>query len=148
MTIALGDLAGEHGAGSAVGVVDHGLQPHRCAAVKRHLRFGDQLAVEDILDLVVLLLAMEDRRILLRHRLGEQLGEVEALGLPVLDELALVEHLHLPDHVVEAAIAELGHYLAHFLGDEEEIVDDVLGLALEALAQHRVLRRDADRAGV
>ena len=40
------------------------------------------------------------------------------------------------------------HQLAHFLGDEEEIVDDVLGLAGEALAQHRVLRRDADRAGV
>ncbi len=46
------------------------------------------------------------------------------------------------------AIAELGHQLAHFLGDEEEEVDDVLGLADEALAQHRVLRRDADRAGV
>jgi hypothetical protein len=40
------------------------------------------------------------------------------------------------------------HDLAHFLGDEEEVVDDVLGLAGEALAQHRVLRRDADRAGV
>ena len=38
--------------------------------------------------------------------------------------------------------------LAHFLGDEEQVVDDVLGLAGEALAQHRVLRRDADRAGV
>ncbi len=45
-------------------------------------------------------------------------------------------------------IAELGHQLAHFLGDEEEEVDDVLGLALEALAQHRVLRRNTDRAGV
>ena len=61
---------------------------------------------------------------------------------------ALVEHLHLADHLVEGAVAELGHDLAHLLGDEEEIVDDVLGLALEALAQHRVLRRDADRAGV
>jgi hypothetical protein len=42
----------------------------------------------------------------------------------------------------------MGHHLAHFFGDEEEVVDDVLGLALEALAQHRVLRGDADRAGV
>ncbi len=40
------------------------------------------------------------------------------------------------------------HQLAHFLGDEEEEVDDVLGLAGEALAQHRVLGGDADRAGV
>ena len=64
------------------------------------------------------------------------------------DRLGLVEHLHLADHLVEMAIAELGHQLAHFLGDEEEVVDDVLGLAGEAGAQHRVLRRDADRTGV
>jgi hypothetical protein len=40
------------------------------------------------------------------------------------------------------------HDLAQFFGDEEEVVDHVLGLAGEALAQHRVLRGDADRAGV
>ena len=62
--------------------------------------------------------------------------------------VGLVEHLPLADHLVEAAIAHRRHQLAHFLGDEEEVVDDVLGLADEALAQHRVLRRDADRAGV
>ena len=45
-------------------------------------------------------------------------------------------------------IAERGHDLAHLLGDEEEVVDHVLGLALELGAQHRVLRGDADRAGV
>ena len=53
-----------------------------------------------------------------------------------------------PIEFVEAAIAHLRHQLAHFLGDEEEEVDDMLGLADEALAQHRVLRRDADRASV
>ena len=78
----------------------------------------------------------------------EELGEIEPIGLPVLDRLVAVEHLHLPDHLVERAVAELGHVFAHFLGDEEEEVDDMLGLADEALAQHRVLRRDADRAGV
>ena len=35
------------------------------------------------------------------------------------------------------ADAELRHDLAHFLGDEEEEVDDVLGLAGEFAAQHR-----------
>ncbi len=78
----------------------------------------------------------------------EQLGEVEPLGLPVRHQRRLVEHLGLADHLVEVAVAEAGHDLAHFLGDEEEIVDDVLGLAGKALAQHRVLRRNADRAGV
>ena len=126
-----------------------GVDLHRRAAVERGLRLRDQLAVEDVVDLVVLLLAVVDAR---RRRgasgLVNSLREVEALGLPVLDHLALVEHLHLADHLVEGAIAQRGHQLAHFLGDEEEEVDDVLGLAGEALAQHRVLRRDADRAGV
>ncbi len=46
------------------------------------------------------------------------------------------------------AEAELGEQLAHLLGDVLEEVHDVVGLAGVALAQHRVLRRDADRAGV
>ena len=54
----------------------------------------------------------------------------------------------LADHLVERPEAQLRHQLAHFLGDEEEEVDDVLRLAGEPLAQHRVLRRHADRAGV
>ncbi len=39
-------------------------------------------------------------------------------------------------------------YCAHLLGDEEEEIDDVLRLALELLAQLRILRGDAHRAGV
>ena len=61
---------------------------------------------------------------------------------------SLSRHLRLADHLVEGAEAERGHDLAHLLGDEEEVVDGVLGLALELGAQHRVLRGDADRAGV
>jgi hypothetical protein len=59
-----------------------------------------------------------------------------------------VEELGAADHLLETPYAEPGHPFAHFLGDEEEIVDDVLGLALEALDELRVLRGDADRAGI
>ena len=52
------------------------------------------------------------------------------------------------DQVVEAAHAELRHELADFFGDEEEVVDDVFWLALEALPQHRILRGHAHRTGV
>ena len=80
--------------------------------------------------------------------LVEQLLEVEPARLPVADGALLVEALRLADHLVEGAVAERGHDLAHLLGDEEEVVDGVLGLALELGAQHRVLRGHADRAGV
>ena len=59
-----------------------------------------------------------------------------------------VDLLDAAHHLVDGLEAQLGHVLAHLLGDEEEVVDDVLGRAAEARAQHRVLRGDADRAGV
>ena len=61
---------------------------------------------------------------------------------------AHVEHLDVADRLLERAEAERGEVLAHLLGDELEEVHDELGLAGELLAQLRVLRRDADRAGV
>ncbi len=91
---------------------------------------------------------MVERRRRRRLRLVEDAAKVEPLGLPVVDRLALVEQVGAADQLVEAADAHRGHELAHFLGDKEEEVDDVLGRALEALAQHRVLGGDADRAGV
>ncbi len=148
VAVALGDFAGQHGAGGAVGIFDRQCDAHRRAAVERRLRLRDQLAVEDVVDLVILPLAIEDGDLGRHVRLHEQLGEVEAVGLGVRDQLAPIEHLHLADHLVEGAVAHRRHQLAHFLGDEEEIIDDVLGLAGEALAQHRVLGGDADRAGV
>ena len=52
------------------------------------------------------------------------------------------------DHVVELRIAELREDLARLLGHEAEEAHHVLGVAGELLAQLRVLRGDADRAGV
>ena len=66
----------------------------------------------------------------------------------MLHALLHVQQVAAADQVVELADAQLRHDLAHFLGDEEEVVDDVLGLAVELPAQHRVLRRHAHRAGV
>ncbi len=37
---------------------------------------------------------------------------------------------------------------ANLIGDEEEEIDDVLGRAGELLAQRRILRGNADRAGI
>ena len=122
---------------------------HRRAALERGLRLRDQLAVEDVVDLVVLRLAVDrSRRRPAPSGLVNSLEKSRPFAFQCAITSLLVEHLHLADHLVEGAIAHRGHQLAHFLGDEEEVVDDVLGLAGEALAQHRVLRRDADRAGV
>ena len=62
VAVALGDLAGQHGAGGAVGVPDRQTHSHRRAALERGLRLRDQLAVDDVVDLVILLLAIVDAR--------------------------------------------------------------------------------------
>ena len=108
----------------------------------------DQLVVERLVEAVVLLFALVERDVGRHLRQVEDAREVEAPRLPVLDAALHVEQVGAADQLVELAHAELRHQLAHFFGDEEEVVDDVLGLAGELLAQHRILRRDADRAGV
>ena len=114
----------------------------------RVLRPRDELAVEHGIEAVVLRDGVIDLVARPGCRLEEELREVETPGLGAFDQLRLVEHLALADHLVELAIAERRHQFANFFGDEEEVVGDMLGLTDEALAQHRVLRGAADRAGV
>ena len=66
----------------------------------------------------------------------------------MLDRGVRFQAIDAADHLVDRAEAELGHDLPGVLGDHEQVIDDVLRLAGELLAQHRVLRGDADRAGV
>ena len=54
----------------------------------------------------------------------------------------------MPDHLLDLAEAHLRHVLADLFGHEEHEVHDVFRLAAETLAQLRVLRGHADRAGV
>src|SRR5205823_4933727 len=145
---AAGDLGGEHGAHGAVAVRDRQLEADRLAPLERRPAARDDLIVERLREAVVLQLdaAPRDRG---RYVRGvEDLRQVHALRLPVPGDVAHVQHVDAPDHVVDGAEAERCHDLAQLLGDEHHEVDHVLGLALELLPQHRVLGRDADRAGV
>ena len=75
-------------------------------------------------------------------------GEVELVRLPVLRGLRGVQRADLADHLVDGTEAQLRHQFPNLFGDEHEEVLDELGLAVEPLAQHRVLGGHADRAGV
>jgi hypothetical protein len=144
----LGQRAREHGAHRAVDVARHLDELHLLALVDGGTRLLDELDVQRALEAVVLVLHMEARHVGRHVRQREQAAEIEARRLPVLDALAHVEQVGAADQVVELADAQLGHDLAHFFGNEEEVVDDVLGLARELLAQQRVLRGHAHRTGV
>ena len=74
--------------------------------------------------------------------------QVQLVGLPVLGGLRGIQRSDLADHLVDGAEAQPGHHFPHLFGDEHEEVFDEFGLAVEPLAQHRVLSRHADGAGV
>ena len=133
----------QHGAGRTVRVVDREFHPYRRLVVQRVFRRLDQLAIEDVGDRVLLKAGVMDF-VFRGFGLEEYAGKIQPLGLPVVDHAGLFQHLALAGHLGDCAVAHRRHERAHFLGDKEEIIDDMLRRAAEALAQHRVLRGDAD----
>ena len=145
----LGQRARKHGADGAVDVARHFDELHLLALVDGRARLLDQDAVQALCQPVVLIFARGSAAPRPAHcGCANRRLKSRPLRLPVGDALLHVQQVGAADQVVELADAQLRHDLAHFLGDEEEVVDHVLGLAGELLAQHRVLRGHAHRAGV
>ena len=67
----------------------------------------DQLVIERAFQAVVLRLGDLDRHAWLRRRLIEDLRQIDALGLPVIDGLLHVEQVNAPDHLLDLAEAQL-----------------------------------------
>src|SRR5690606_39063324 len=141
------DLVAQHRADSTVDIDDRELELHALTVVNGIATLFDEAPVQGPIEAVILLLRAIDRlRCLLRGL--EYRREIETIGLPMSDRFARLEHVDAPDHVHQAAEAEAGHDLAHFLGHQDEIIHDVFRLARKLSAQHGVLSRDADGTGV
>ena len=148
VTIAAGDRAREHRTDRAVRVADPIFEAHRLLVLDRRCSVGDQAMVQGAFQAMILKLAVVARHSRGHPRLIEDAREIEPARLPVVQPLAHVEQVRTADQLVETPNAQLRHDFAHFFGDEEEIVDDMLGRSGELLAQLRILRRDSDRTGV
>src|SRR5690554_1461604 len=146
MAVARGHHARQHGAYGAIAIAHRGNERDLFAAFDRAAAAFYQLMVQRPVQRVVLFFGLVQRDSG-RHGV-EDTAEVQALRFPVLDARAHVEQIDAADHVVEATDAQLRHDFAQLFGHEEEVVHNVLGLALELLAQHRILRGYAHRAGV
>src|SRR5581483_7197333 len=75
-------------------------------------------------------------------------AEIETTRLPMLDSFAHLDAVHAADHLVHAPETELRHQQSNLFGHEEEVVDDILGLALEFGSKGRVLGGDSDGASI
>ncbi len=137
VAIFLGDFAREHRPDGAVDVLDRHFRGNFFPFFNRGLGDFDELVVQGDVQAVILLLHIADRDVRTGFRAVEHDRQIQTLRLPVMADVGEFEPLNLADHVVEFAVAQLGHVAANFLGDEEHEVDHVLGLAGEFLAQLR-----------
>ena len=147
-----GDLAAKNRAKSTVGVAHihrncHGLWLG-CVKVllellhqHLHVRRLFQLEVVDSL-LVKVHAAVLDQRVLQKRRQVHLAGAGACRGRLDLQQVGAAHQF------VNGAHAQLGHVLAQVLSHKAHKVHDVLGLALEPLAQLGVLGADAHRAGI
>ena len=111
-------------------VLDRQLELDGHAVVDRFFGVVDQFVVERLIESVILAdqFAAADAR--WHYGIVENAREVKAARLPVLDRFVHLDQVDTADHIVELAESELRHQLANLLGDKEEIVDDVLRLAV------------------
>ena len=87
--------------------------------------------------------------LLVHVRLVEDLAEVEALGLPVVDGLPRLEAVDVADHLLDRAEAELGHDAARASSAMKRMkLTTCSGLPVNFARSCGILRRDARRAGV
>ncbi len=149
VAVAVGDLAGELRADTAVGVADlvfeAGLAPGLEAALGI---LQDDLVERPVLELVVALPGVEPGAGVVEFRHGQEAGEIEQVGLGMVGYLALLEVIGAPDDLVEGARPDAGEILANLLGHGVEEEDDVFRRALVLGAKGLVLTGDTDGAGV
>ena len=138
-----GDLVAEQGADGAVHVGHGQLGRHRRAALDGRQALLQEGVVEGPVETVVLLVDAEPDRPVGQLRLLEDGGEVEALGLPVVDGLGGVDQVDPTDGLLQRAEAERGQVLTDLLGDVLEEGLDELRRSRVAGPQRRVLGGDA-----
>ena len=147
-SVAPRDFAAQHRAHGAMHIADRQLEVHRVPVLQRILGVIDELIVQRFGEPVILRDGTAAAHAAGHLGIVEDRRKIETARLPMIQRRPHFHAVHAADHLVHGAEAEFRHPLAHFLGDEEEKVDDVLGRSLEFRAQRRILRRDAHRAGV
>ena len=121
---------------------------NRGAVFERVFRSRDQFVIESLFESMILRLYAVAGNTAGQRRIVENRRKIDASRLPVINRRLRVEHVHATDHVVDLAEAQLRHVLPHLLGNKEEEIDYVLGLAGELLAQRRILRGNSHRTSI
>jgi hypothetical protein len=124
---------------NVVGNLDRGL------LIEGRAGLFDEGVVQLVVQLVVLFCRLP--RIVVAGRAVQNRSQVQPTGLRGVS-VSLPKQVGTPHHLVNGAHPKIRHDLAQLLRHKVHVAHHVLGLAHELLAQLRVLRGDAHRAGV
>src|SRR5678815_2624503 len=120
-------------------------QRDRLAVHQSRARSLKQRVIESCFETVILCVNLAACYAGGHGRLVSDGRQIKSTGFPVVGGRHGVEHIDPSDHIVEGPETETSHVLAHLFSEEEEKVDDVLGLSLEELTQRWVLGSDSNR---
>ena len=143
------DPVRQHATDNTIGVDDNEFVIDLFATLECRFSQIDEMIIQSPIQFVILLMNTVCTEKMFRF-LGrcEHAGKVQALCLPMSHSLADDQRIHTANHFIDGSETEFRHDHAQLFGHHEKIVDDVLRLAGEFLAQLRVLRRNADRTRI
>src|ERR1700721_2362122 len=142
--MAAGNFSAEHGSDRAMNVAHGQFDDKGRAGFESSLGLGEQLMIERLLQAMFLRLHAAASHARGSWRGIENCRQIEAACFPVIDSRVFFKHVDAADHLVYATEAEFGHILPHLFGQKKEKVNDMLGLPLEKLTEHELLRGDSD----
>src|SRR5580658_6980924 len=146
--VAACDLSAQHRAHGAMHVPHREVDGNGREIFDCRVGFFENFVIERLLQAVVLRLHATARYAPRNWGVVEDGGKIQAASFPVIDRGFDFQHVDAADHLVDGAEAQVCHVLPDLFGEEKEEIDYMLGLPLELLAQHGILRGDADRAGI
>ena len=148
MTVSFSHFAREHGPRSAVRVSDVSFNDNSFAFQQSGRCLLDQFAIKNLINAMVLAAHTFCGHGAVHIGFCEESVEIEALGFPMGNGFFGVKPFGGADQFIISFDAHMGHQSAQFFCNKEEEVDHMFWLAFEALAQLRVLRGNANGAGV
>mmetsp|Transcript_6971 Transcript_6971/g.13276 ORF Transcript_6971/g.13276 Transcript_6971/m.13276 type:complete len:305 (+) Transcript_6971:2716-3630(+) len=146
LSVKLRHLVREHRADRSVGVLDLEELTPRLKVAQGWLTRADEIAVENSLESMVLLLAADGAGGRVKMvRWHEKRTEVEPF---VEREFRLLQQINASDEIIDLSDSQTSHNLSCFLGNHEEVVDNVFRLSSEHLAKVRILSGNSHWASV
>ena len=143
------DLVRKHSTGGTVQIVDLAFVYDRSLALERILGLGNEIIVKSLIQTMVLASKVSETGVGVELCGGrEKGGEVQPSALVVEPPLVDLQVLGLADHFFHSAVTKLRHDLTDLLGEEEEVVHNMLGLAGELLSKLLVLGGNAHGTGI